>query len=153
MASIPEKLHHCQRSKKLFTWHVTSFITENKPHAHQNLQHSTIAVLLIEILIFFYHSLVITCSKVYQPFLNLIPKLSLQNIRGFDQATILSPSFHGLCNEHLAQWPPFRVPNMTKVALQIMSLTAYASETDNCKCKWVVTHIYNLVNVFAQVPS
>ena len=29
-----------------------------------------------------------------------------QNMRGFDHATILSPSFHGLCKERLAQWPP-----------------------------------------------
>ena len=39
--------------------------------------------------------------------LNLIfPKLSLQNMRGFDHATILSPSFQGHCKERLAQWPP-----------------------------------------------
>ena len=29
-----------------------------------------------------------------------------QNMHGFDHATILSPSFHGLCKERLAQWPP-----------------------------------------------
>ena len=47
--------------------------------------------------------------------LNLIfPKLSLQNMRGFDQVTILSPSFHGLHKEPLAQWPPFCVLNTTK---------------------------------------
>ena len=59
--SIAEKLHHCQKSKKWFTWHVISIIAENKPHAHhkthfaynESLQHSTIAVLLIKILIFF----------------------------------------------------------------------------------------------------
>ena len=28
-------------------------------------------------------------------------------MRGFDHATILSPSFHGLRKERLAQWPPF----------------------------------------------
>ena len=40
--------------------------------------------------------------------LNLIfPKLSSQNMRGFDHATILSPSFHGLHKERLAQWPSF----------------------------------------------
>ena len=38
--------------------------------------------------------------------LNLIfPKLSLQNIRGFDHI-ILSPSFHGLHKERLASWRP-----------------------------------------------
>ena len=33
-ASIPEKVHHCQRPKKWFTWHVMSIIAENKSHAH-----------------------------------------------------------------------------------------------------------------------
>ena len=43
--------------------------------------------------------------------LNLIfPKLSPQNMRGFDHATILSPSLHGLRKERLAQWPAFCVP-------------------------------------------
>ena len=47
--------------------------------------------------------------------LNLIfPKLSSQKMRGFDHATILSPSFHGLRKERLAQWPPFRILNRTK---------------------------------------
>ena len=31
------------------------------------------------------------------------PKLSSQNMRGLDHATILSPSFHGLRNARLAQ--------------------------------------------------
>ena len=35
-------------------------------------------------------------------------------MRGFDHATILSPSFHGLCKEHLTQWPPVCVQNTTK---------------------------------------
>ena len=40
------------------------------------------------------------CEKA----LNLIfPKLSSQNVRGFDHTMILSPSFNGLCKEHLAQ--------------------------------------------------
>ena len=29
---------------------------------------------------------------------------------GFDHTTILSPSFHGLCKERLAQWPAFCAP-------------------------------------------
>ena len=29
-----------------------------------------------------------------------------QNMHGFDHATILSPSFHGLCKERLTQWTP-----------------------------------------------
>ena len=47
--------------------------------------------------------------------LNVIfPTLSSQNIRGFDHATILSYSFHGLRKERLAQWPAFCVLKMTK---------------------------------------
>ena len=47
--------------------------------------------------------------------LNLIfSKSSLQNMRGFDRVTILSPSFRGLRKERLAQWPPFCVLNTTK---------------------------------------
>ena len=47
--------------------------------------------------------------------LNLIfPKLSLQNMCGFDHATILSPSFRGLRKERLAQWPSFCDLNTTK---------------------------------------
>ena len=34
-------------------------------------------------------------------------KLSSQNVRGFDQATILSPSFHSLSKERLTQLPLF----------------------------------------------
>ena len=47
-----EKLHHCQRSKKWFAWHVISIIAENTCK-RESLQHPTIAVLLIKILIFF----------------------------------------------------------------------------------------------------
>ena len=35
---------------------------------NESLQHPTIAVLLIKILIFFYHSVVFTCSKVINAF-------------------------------------------------------------------------------------
>ena len=35
-------------------------------------------------------------------------------MRGFDHATILSPSFHGLRKERLAQWPSFCDLNTTK---------------------------------------
>ena len=35
-------------------------------------------------------------------------------MRGFDHATILSPSFHGVRKERLAQWPPICDPNTTK---------------------------------------
>ena len=51
-------------------------------------------------------------------------------MRGFDHATILSPSFHGLRKERLAQWALLWVLNTTKNTLQIMSLAAYARETN-----------------------
>ena len=65
----------------------------------------------------FDYSVVFTCCKVITlssdrireptPFgkaLNLIlPKLSSLNMRGFDHATILNPSFHGLRKERLVQ--------------------------------------------------
>ena len=35
-------------------------------------------------------------------------------MRGFDHATILSPSFHGLRKKRLAQWPAFCVLNYEK---------------------------------------
>ena len=35
-------------------------------------------------------------------------------MRGFDHATIRSPSFHGLRKESLAQWPAFCDPKTTK---------------------------------------
>ena len=35
-------------------------------------------------------------------------------MRGFDHATILSPSFHGLCKERLPQWPPICVQKYDK---------------------------------------
>ena len=54
-------------------------------------------------------------------------------MRGFDHATILSPSFHGLCLERLAQCPPppICVQNTTKNLLQIISPAAYLSGTKN----------------------
>ena len=36
-ASVPGKLHHCQRSKTWFTWHVSSIIAKNKKHAHHKI--------------------------------------------------------------------------------------------------------------------
>ena len=63
----------------------------------------------------------------------IIPELSSLNMRGFDQVTILTPSFHGL---RKGAWhdDPLLCPNYTKKsALQIMSLAAYASKTKkNC---------------------
>ena len=52
-------------------------------------------------------------------------------MRVFDHATILlSPSFHGLRKERLAQWPPFCVLNTRENASQSMSLAAYANKTN-----------------------
>ena len=65
-----------------------------------------------------------TCSKVINAFkrqnswadtfrktLSLIfPKLSSQNTRGFDHATIISPTFHGVRKERLTQWTPICDP-------------------------------------------
>ena len=47
-------------------------------------------------------------------------------MRGFDHAKILSPGFHGLRKERLAQCLPIYVQDTTKNALQIMSLAAYS---------------------------
>ena len=44
--------------------------------------------------------------------------LSSQNMRGFDHATILSPSFQGLCKERMAQCPFFCVPKIPGGYLQ-----------------------------------
>ena len=93
--------------------HGTSFQSSQDPFAyHESLQHQTIAVLLLKIPIFFFQPLSSvhlfqsnqrflsdrTCGPTrFRKALNLIfPKLSLQNMRGFDHATTLSPSFHGL---------------------------------------------------------
>ena len=35
-------------------------------------------------------------------------------MRGFHHATILSSSFHGVCKERLAQWPPFLIQKRQK---------------------------------------
>ena len=51
-------------------------------------------------------------------------------MRGLDYATILGPSLYSLRKERLAQWFPFCVLNTTKNALQIMSLAAYANESN-----------------------
>ena len=43
-------------------------------------------------------------------------------MRGFNHATILSPSFHGLHKERLAQWPAFCDPkNGPKIAGGVIS--------------------------------
>ena len=52
----------------------------------------------------------------------LFLKLSLQNMRCFDHATILGPSCHGLCKECHPQWPPF-VSKIRKRDLYYINLT------------------------------
>ena len=59
-------------------------------------------------------------------------------MHGFYQATILSPSFHGLRKERRVQWPHICVQNTKKNALQIMSLAPCASETNKYACLYVV---------------
>ena len=51
-------------------------------------------------------------------------------MRGFGYATILIPSFHDLCKERLGPQRLVCVLNTKKNRLQIMSLAAYASETN-----------------------
>ena len=42
-------------------------------------------------------------------------------MRGFHHATILSPSFHGVRKERLAQWPTISDPKITKNARGVLS--------------------------------
>ena len=58
------------------------------------------------------------------------PKLSSQNMRGCSHATIIIPSLHLPLWECLGPQQLFCVQNMTEKHLQIMSLTAYAMETN-----------------------
>ena len=79
--------------------------------------------------------------------LNLIfPKLSLQNICGFDHAMILSPSFHSLRKERLAQWLPFCALNTTKTRCRLwVSLLMHArlvSETSRSTSNNMYCFIY-----------
>ena len=74
-ALIPEKLHHCQRSKKGFSWHVISIITKNRPHAHHKSHLHTMKVyntqpvsLLLIKFSFFSTTEAFTCSKVINAF-------------------------------------------------------------------------------------
>ena len=58
-------------------------------------------------------------------------------MRGFGHAMFLIPSFHGVRQKRLGAWLPFCVLNTKKNGLQIMSLAAYASETnDNNNTDW-----------------
>ena len=88
---------------------------------NQSLQHPTIAVLLIKILIDFRPLSSVHLFQSNQSF------EAIEN--RFDQATIITPNFHRLRWECLAQLLPFCVINTKKNALQIMSLAAYANET------------------------
>ena len=93
-----------------------------RPFAYnQSLQHPTIAVLLIKILIVFRPLSSVHLFRSNQSF------EALEN--RFDQAPIISPNFHRLRWECLALLLTFCVINTKKNALQIMSLAAYANET------------------------
>ena len=54
--------------------------------------------------------------------LNLIfPKLSSQNMRGFDHASILSPSFHGLRKDAWHNDLPFVSQKTTKNSVEVLA--------------------------------
>ena len=111
--------------------HANLFNHRRKLFAYsESLQRPTIAILLIQILIFFRPlssvPLLQSTTKLssdrirgptcFRKALNLIfPKISWQNMRGFHPATILSPSFHGVRKERLTQWPAISDPKTTKM--------------------------------------
>ena len=90
---------------------------------------------------FFYHSAVFTFSKVidvieFADRHNLIsPKLSSQNMRGFDHATILSSSFHSVCKECQAPKSPGEgvLPKKLGGGLQHPSWNPYGYSISNQK--------------------
>ena len=76
------------------------------PSYHFDLIDQQNIVLIYSVTIFERITMYCAPSRIFQKALNLIfPKLSSHNIRGFHDATILSPSFHGVHKECLAQWP------------------------------------------------
>ena len=95
----------------------------------ESLPHPTIAILVIKILIFFralsnvhlfqrnqrFQAIEFVSDKLSKFNDSLIfPELYSQNMRGFDHERILSPSFHGVRKERLAQLPSICDPNTTK---------------------------------------
>ena len=112
-----------QSSPKIYRMLITRLIC-----IQGSLPHPTIASSYF----FFEHSVVFTCYKVINAFKRknswtktfrksskvddslIFPELSSQNMRGFDHETVLSPSFHGVHKERLAQWPPNCEPKTTK---------------------------------------
>ena len=94
----------------------------------ESLPHPTIAILLIKILIFFRALSNVHLFQSNQRFQAIefvsesskfndsliFPELYSQNMRGFDHERFLSPSFHGVRKERLAQLPSICDPNTTK---------------------------------------
>ena len=68
-----------------------------------------------------------------------------QNMHGFNHTMMwfLVPVSIVSARNALAQWPPFRILNKMKNALQIISLTAYASETKKQTPKLRATTPFN----------
>ena len=128
-ASIPENNIIARYRKS--DLHANLFHHRRKLFAYsESLRRPTIAILLIQILIFFRPlssvPLLQSTTKLssdrirgptcFRKALNLIfPKISWQNMRGFHPATILSPSFHGVRKERLTQWPAISDPKTTKM--------------------------------------
>ena len=73
-------------------------------------------------------------------------------MRGFDHATILSPSFHGIRKKRLTQSPPFCILKTTENALQITSVAAYASETNNHSIHFSLGTYRNFVRSLIKPP-
>ena len=131
--------------KNEFTWHVTSIIAENKLHAHHNSHLHTMNVYntrtsqfcLLRFLFFFFFrplsSVHLFQSNQRFPAIEFVNRhvsekleiSSFLNMRGFDHATILVPSFHSLRKERLAQWPPFasKIRRKTRCRLWVSLLT------------------------------
>ena len=70
-------------------------------------------------------------------------------MRGFDHATILSPSFHGLRKERLAQWPAFCVPKVLERVCGTLLETLTLFRTKICDFPYPISDlIKNLISYF-----
>ena len=112
-----ETLHHCQRSKKGFTWHVISIIAKNRPHAHHKTYLHTMKVyntkpvsLLLIKFSFFSTTDVFTCSKVINAF-------NRQN--SWTDTFFAKHAWLRSCNDSYSQFPrsPLGTPGTTMVVL------------------------------------
>ena len=70
-------------------------------------------------------------------------------MRGFNHATILSPSFHGLRKERLAQWPAFCVPKVLERVCGTLLETLTLFRTKICDFPYPISDlIKNLIPYF-----